>query len=170
VKSTSLDDFLKLTDEQKKRVEQALAAEHKLYHIEQALKKGYVESEKITPTDLAEKMNTTKPLVIRAVYSIWNTSKKPASKPEIIRWVKNEVQQQIKLGMWSKRNPDGTPYVPGNNTIDRCIRACCDPRHFPNQPTPIIRLVEGKTCLYMPNPALFDEETKQEILKIMQTK
>jgi len=166
----SLDNFLNLTDEQKKRIEQALAAEHKLYHIEQALKQGYVETDKIIPPDLAEKQETVKPLVIRAVYSIWNTQKKPASKPEITRWIKNEVKRLITIGHWSKRNPDGTPWVPGNNTIDRTIRACCDPKHFPNQPTPIIRLVEGKTCLYLPNPALFEDEVKQQLIKILQTK
>jgi len=148
-----------------------LAAEHTLYHIEEALRKGFVESDKIVPPDLAERLNAVKPLVIRAVYAIWNNQRKAASKPEITRWVKREVRNLIQLGLWSKRNPDGTPYIPGNNTIDRCIRASCDPRHFPNQPTPIIRIMESRTrCLYMPNPALFSEEKKQELLRILQTR
>jgi len=166
----SLDEFLNLTDEQKQRIERALAAEHQLYHIMEAMKKGFLESEKVIPPDFAERMNAVKPLVVRAVYAIWNTEGRAATKPEIYKWVRKEVQNQIKQGSW-KRNPDGTPYIPSYSTIDRCIRACCDPKHYPNQPTPIIRLVESRTkCSYMPNPNLFGEETKQKMLKIIQTR
>lgn len=163
----SLDEFLELTLQQQRRVSQALEAERKLHYVEQALKRGHIPSERPEPPP-ALYQSYIRHLVTRAVFRIWNRSKEPAERKQIV----NEVQKIIKEEGWNP--PDRSWKRPGYMTTEARIRECCNKNFYGDEAyvTPIIRIAEGKSAFsrvrYMPNPLKFSPEVRAELLKVLE--
>ena len=169
-----LDEFLEPTEKQQKRVARALEAEHQIRHLQEVMAKGHVTGRvKIIPENLGERHDSVRPLCVEAIYSIWNQHKRPATKEEIISVVKQKIQGGVKMGRWKHKREDGSIWIPGVQTIDRCIRLTCDPKTADEEGrTSCIRLIDftihGPEATYLPNPNFFQDEVKEQIKRIVE--
>jgi hypothetical protein len=91
-------------------------------------------------------------LCIRAIYARWSTENQPSD----YQYIKNFVLQRM----------DDLPRyrMPDDETLGRRIRETVDPKLFPLGITPCVRLREG---VYLPNPALFMDEERDKLEKML---
>lgn len=125
-----------------------------------AVKKGHAKSPSFAPEFLQDKqyVQTVRNLCVQAIYSKWNSERKPASLLYIYYYVTRRIQEMINEHKWDPK----TWHVPGRKTVDRRTNETADERAWPKEP-PCLCIRAGTYC---PNPALFDSETKEKILMI----
>lgn len=114
--------------------------------ITKALKQGHAKPPHFEP-DLPEESKTLiRDVCVRKIYARWNNEKEPSKLEEVIR----EAQEELE-GFYKDR------------TVERRINETTYPELYGGTP-PIIGLGRG---VYMPNPARYGEEFREEMLKII---
>ena len=94
----------------------------------------------------------------QVVIGIWNKERRPVKLSEIYQGVREKIQHRIEDSDWPK-----VWLMPSKRTCDRRVNEAADLRFFESESetTPIICLKAGT---YVCNPALFEQEVKDEIL------
>jgi len=130
--------------------------------VMRAVKQGYVPTPSFMPKFLEDKgyLQMIRHLCSQAVYSKWNQEKAASSLMDIYLFVKKRIRQRVALGEWNPK----VWRVPGKRTVDRRTNEAADPRFWGDGVTPIIAVKAG---LYMPNPSVFDAETRVELERLL---
>jgi len=126
-----------------------------------AVKKGSAKSPRFIPPEYMKDpqyIQTIRNLCVQAIYSRWNQKKEPSTLVQIYYSVEDKIQGMANNRQWDTANWK----IPGRKTVDRRTEETADARLWPKE-TPSLCIRAG---LYMPNPALFDDESKKEMLKI----
>lgn len=130
------------------------------HQILTAVKKGSAKSPSYVPEFLRnpQYIQTIRNLCVQAIYSRWNQDKKPSTLIQVYYSVKRKIREMVKNQQW-----DTLAWkIPGLKTVDRRTEETAAAKHWPKEP-PCLCVRPG---LYCPNPALFDDETKKQLLKI----
>jgi hypothetical protein len=125
-----------------------------------AVKKGSAKSPSFTPEFLRDPqyVQTIRNLCVQAIYGRWNLKKEPSTLIQVYYSVRRKIQEMVNNRQWDTRNWK----IPGRKTVDRRTEETAAAKHWPKEP-PCLCVRAG---FYCPNPALFDDETKEQILKI----
>lgn len=128
--------------------------------IIKATQMGSVATPRFKPEFLRNKkyLEAIRLLVKQAVYSNWNTQKKPTTLLAIYRFVEGKIKDLIATNQW---NSEWT--VPGKRTVDRRVNECADARFWVDEVTPVIAVKAG---LYCPNPYLFEGEIREKLKEL----
>jgi len=125
-----------------------------------AVKKGSAKSPSYSPEFLRDPqyIKTIRNLCVEAIYSHWNQKKEPSTLVQVYYSVERKIQEMVNNNQWNTL----VWKIPGRKTVDRRTEETAAAKHWPKEP-PCLCIRAG---LYCPNPALFDGETKEQILKI----
>jgi hypothetical protein len=125
-----------------------------------AVKKGHAKSPSMTPEFLRDKqyLQTLRNLAVQTVYSKWNAKHQPSSLLEIYYGVLDKINEMVRDHQWNRQ----AWRIPGRKTVDRRTEETADNTHWEKNP-PCLCIRSG---LYMPNPALFEEPIRTQILEI----
>lgn len=133
----------------------------KAEQVLKAVKEGHAATPSFQPSFLQDQdyVFTIRQLCRQAIYAVWNKEKRSASLYEIRNFVKGKIRERIDAGEWDLSKWK----FPGFSTIDRRINETADKKYWKEEMVPCIGLGNGR---YMPNPAMFEDETKKELEKI----
>jgi hypothetical protein len=125
-----------------------------------AVKKGSAKSPSYVPEFLKDPqyIQTIRNLCVQAIYGHWNQKKEPSTLIQVYYSVKKKIQEMINNRQW-----DAMVWkIPGRKTVDRRTEETAAAKHWQKEP-PCLCVRAG---FYMPNPALFEESMRSELLKI----
>ena len=95
------------------------------------------------------------------IFDVWNKEKRPARLREIFEGVRRRIAEDMDDGAWPKLwNPNVD-----KRTVDRRVNELSEdrPEFWPNYDfAPCLMVKPG---FYCPNPMLFDDKVRQEIVK-----
>jgi hypothetical protein len=125
-----------------------------------AVKKGSAKSPSYTPEFLRDPqyIQTIRNLCVQAIYSRWNLQKEPSTLVHVYYSVERKIREMVNNRQWNTM----TWKIPGRKTVDRRTEETAAAKHWPKE-TPCLCVRAG---YYMPNPALFEEPMRSELLKI----
>ena len=149
---TDLDDFIETA--------QRLASEaQEGRRIQEAAKKGHVKSDFYERDPAPGYDGELRKMIAQVVMGTWNEQHRPMKLAEIYDKVKEKVTERMERKEW----PAIWGYA-SKRTVDRRVNECADYRFYPEQGDipPLLMLRAGT---YVANPALFENEVKEEITK-----
>lgn len=125
-----------------------------------AVKEGSAKSPSFAPEFLRDPqyIQTVRNLCVQAIYSRWNQEKEPSTLVQIYFSVERKIQEMVTNLQWNTL----VWKIPGRKTVDRRTEETAAAKQWPKEP-PCLCVRAG---LYMPNPALFEEPMRSELLKI----
>lgn len=134
----------------------------KLQSTQDFLSKHFHQQSKTRPTYKGERLpgyQRTRPpppeecarireIVVQAVFSRWNTTKKPSNKHHVYKFYLEKIEKLRTLGQW----PYGTRSM---RTVERRMNEAADKRFYPeNTPTKLVAVTSG---WYTVNPMLLSK-------------
>lgn len=155
-----LDEFLEYARE---LAEKAVLVER----VEEALRQGYVETPR--PHGSPHPPQYTERLVVMQadiVKERWLRDGKPTTLKEAYKVLVERIKECKRLGLWPQEWK-----IPSKRTADRCMNWSADPRFplwrslNPQDPKPATICLKPGT--YLPNPALFDPQTKRRLQELL---
>jgi hypothetical protein len=125
-----------------------------------AVKKGSAKSPSFTPEFLRDLqyVQTIRNLCVQAIYSRWNLKKEPSTLIQVYYSVERKIQEMVNNRLWNTL----VWKIPGRKTVDRRTEETADAKRWPKEP-PCLCVRAG---LYMPNPALFEDPVRSELLEM----
>jgi len=128
--------------------------------ILKAVKKGSAKSPSYEYLRDPRYIQTLRNLCVQSIYSHWNQKKEPSTLVQVYYSVERKIQEMLNNRQW-----DTLAWkIPGRKTIDRRTEETADARQWPKEP-PCLCVRAG---FYMPNPALFEEPMRSELVTIAQ--